>query len=335
LKVVFNFFLLIWLASAQAQFHPPAGVPGSSAIHKDSAAWMNWASSCQLVRGYQDVSSPLLGITTVGDSSSACGVAGNSGVVSLGDGGFAILQFPYPIRNGAGYDFAVFENSFSDDYLELAFVEVSSDGVNYFRFPSVSNTQDTLQVGTFGLLDATRINNLAGKYRMNYGTPFDLQDLYGINDLDINHITHIKIIDVVGSVTDSLASFDSQGQKINDPWPTPFASSGFDLDAVGVLHQQDETGVNANLFCSTFFVIQVEKNLQIHLRNQEYFPVAAMIYSITGNSMVRHEFSTDDLRLTTVSLSVNSFPRGIYVVQLVFENGSQSTQRVVITSDNE
>jgi hypothetical protein len=36
----------------------------------------------------------------------------------------------------------------------------------------------------------------------------------------------------------NYASCDSQGHQINDPWPTPFPTGGFDLDAVGVIHQK-------------------------------------------------------------------------------------------------
>ena len=81
--------------------------------------------------------------------------------MSLGDGGVAILTFKYPIKNETGNDFAVFENSFNDTFLELAFVEVSSDGIHYFRFPAVSNTQDTLQMGNDASIDARHLNNLA------------------------------------------------------------------------------------------------------------------------------------------------------------------------------
>jgi hypothetical protein len=167
---------------------------------------------------------------------------GKSGVVSLGDGGIATLTFSAAIFNGEGFDFAIFENSFSDDFLELAHVEVSSDGINFFRFPSVSLSPSDVQVESFGLLDATQIYNLAGKYRLFYGTPFDLQDLANELGLDINSMTHVRIIDVVGSILPEFATYDSQGNIINDPWPTPFPTSGFDLDAVGVIHQ---VGVNS------------------------------------------------------------------------------------------
>jgi len=220
-----------------AQFPPAAGQAGSTAVYKDSTVFIAWADGCELFRGWQNIADTSLGKTDVGDSSMALGMAGTNGVVSLGDAGYAVLTFDRPIENGESWDFAVFENSFSDLFLELAFVEVSSDGLNYFRFPSTSLTDTLTQVGAFDELDPTKINNLAGKYRTFYGTPFDLQELSGISGLDINNITHVKIIDVVGSLDSNYVSFDAFHHKINDPWPTPFGSSGFDLDAVGVIHQ--------------------------------------------------------------------------------------------------
>ncbi len=220
-----------------AQFAPPAGQPGSTAIYKDSSVFVNWASQCIVNRGLQDISDPGLGFASVGADSSGIGKAGTTGVVSLGDGGTAELRFPKPIVNGPGPDFAVFENAFDDHFLELAHVEVSSDGNSFFRFPSVSNTQTSTQVGGFDSLDARKVRNLAGKYRANYGVPFDLEELKGIAGLDLQNITMVRIIDVVGSINMAHGTYDSSGTLINDPWPTPFASGGFDLDAVGVINE--------------------------------------------------------------------------------------------------
>jgi hypothetical protein len=239
MKCVFSLLVVVGLAlikQALAQYAPPVGQSGTTAIYKDSAVFVDWASACVINRGYINIANPLAGLTTVGNNTSVVGKAGEGGVVSLGDGGSAIVSFNYPIYNGPGFDFAVFENSFDGKFLELAHVEVSSDGVNFFRFPSSSLTDTSVQVGTFGILDATKINNLAGKYLVNYGTPFDLQELDGTQGLDINHITHIKIIDVVGSINPLYASRDASGRIINDPYPTEFASGGFDLDGVGVIH---------------------------------------------------------------------------------------------------
>lgn len=228
--------LLVHLYDVQAQFAPPAGQPGSTAIYKDSSIIVGWASSCTVQLGWQDASNTSLGFAAAGDSSMATGPAGTNGTVSLGDGGCAIVTFNFPIYNGPGFDFCVFENAFDDLFLELAFVEVSSDGVNYFRFPVTSYTQDSVQTSSFGYTDASKIDNLAGKYRVNYGTPFDLELLANIPGLNVNAVTHIKICDVIGSINTMYATYDQYGNLVNDPWPTPFPSSGFDLDAVGAIH---------------------------------------------------------------------------------------------------
>ena len=91
-----------------------------------------------------------------GNSSMAIGFPGN-GIISLGDGGEAILTFENPIMNGNGWDFAVFENSFSDTYLELGFVEVSSNGHDFYRFEATSLTQDSIQIDAFGSVNTEKI----------------------------------------------------------------------------------------------------------------------------------------------------------------------------------
>ncbi|MCX8079931.1 MAG: T9SS type A sorting domain-containing protein [Bacteroidia bacterium] len=235
-----------------AQFPGPVGTPGTTAIFKDSTIFVNWASNCVVTRGFMDIAQPTLGLTSFGADTNGTKKAGVNGVVSLGDGGYAILTFPKPIMNGPGPDFAVFENAFNDTFLELAFVEVSSDGINYFRFPSVSNTQTLTQIGPFSNSgDATKLHNLAGKYRVNYGTPFDLQDMLNIPGLNVNHITHVKVIDVVGCIQAPYATYDSQNKPINDPYPTNFNTGGFDLDAVGVIHQNNNVGLTENEWVSS------------------------------------------------------------------------------------
>lgn len=233
----FIFLSAISLRLVAQTYAPAVGQAGTSAMFKDSSAFVNWVQSCKITRGYQDVSNISLGYASVGDSTMVCGKAQTNGVASLGDGGSVVCSFPFPITNGPGYDFAVFENSIDDTFLELAFVEVSSDGVNYVRFPAHSLSDTVNQTGSFGSTNATKINNLAGKYRAGFGTPFDLQELAGSAGIDINHITRVKIIDVVGSLNDLFATRDKYQNKINDPWPTPFPSGGFDLDAIGVIHE--------------------------------------------------------------------------------------------------
>ncbi|MCD6065428.1 MAG: hypothetical protein K0S33_254 [Bacteroidetes bacterium] len=306
-----------------AQFAPPAGQAGTSAIHKDSSAIVGWASACTIQRGLQDISNVASGPASVGDSSSAIGMAGTNGIVSLGDSGVAILRFAAPITNGAGYDFAVFENSFSDSFLEFGFVEVSSDGINYVRFPATCNIPDTAQTGSFGLSDATLVNNLAGKYRANYGTPFDLQELSGQAGLDINSVTHVKIIDVIGSVA-GHATIDAFGHKVNDPFPTPFPSSGFDLDAVAALHTlavgiREETNtivcrLYPNPARGSVFIALPELKEEARIR----------VFSLTG--MTCFEWHTNS---SLVQQDISNLAAGIYFVE-VMSGTKRSIQKLVI-----
>ncbi len=241
-------FTLIWFIqfSTKAQdgpFPPPAGQEGSTAISKDSSIFQSWASAIKTDRGLINFSNPDemaegSNYATFGNRANPLGTATGfpNNVISLGDGGEVIITFNEPIVNGPGFDFAIFENGFLDTFLELAFVEVSSDGENYFRFPAVSLNSEDNQIGPFEEVDATYIHNLAGKYRSGFGTPFDLEDLEGTSGIDLNNIRFVKIIDVIGSVDPAYASFDSEGNMVNDPFPTPFFSGGFDLEAIGIIN---------------------------------------------------------------------------------------------------
>jgi hypothetical protein len=232
------FLSLLNLGFSQS-FAPAAGQIGSTAIHKDSNVIVSWATGAVLQRGYLDIANPSLGLASYGNVVDAIGPAEGDGtsVVSLGDSGIITLTFSTPLMDMPGPDFAVFENGFTDNYMEFAHVEVSSDGVHFFRFPSVSESPIIVQMDNFSFGDCRYVNNLAGKYRQGYGTPFDLAELDGIPELALSSINYIRIVDVIGSIDHAYGSEDAFGNLINDPYPTPFESGGFDLDAVAVLHE--------------------------------------------------------------------------------------------------
>ncbi len=310
--------VLLITFNASAQFPPPAGQPGTTAIHKDSSAIIAWASGIEVTRGYIYISDPTQ--THEGSNYASFGVpenalgsaSGNSvDVVSLGDGGMATLTFNKPIKNGPGPDFCIFENAFSDTYLELAFVEVSSDGIRFVRFPAISLTQTDQQIDGFGSLDATKIHNLAGKYRQGYGTPFDLEDLIDSTDIDLNNITHVRIIDVVGSINPTYGKTDSQGTLINDLFPTPFFSGGFDLDAVGVIHEQHEVGLNTQ----DELVIAVypnPSNGSFYLKGIR--PDDILFIEISNISGQKCEFNFNPVNGQISFL--NNMPSGLYLLRL-------------------
>lgn len=228
----------------QAQFAPAQDKPGTTAMYADSSAFVAWATGCVAEPGPMNITNPGLGMAGQGwPASNAIGFPdGTYGVTCLGDGGQATVTFASPICNRPGPDFAVFENGMANAqepdmwFLELGFVEVSSDGENFFRFPAISLVQTDTQIGGFSCIDPAQIHNFASKYGAMYGTPFELDDVPDDPLLDKNNITHVRIVDVIGNIDPDYCTYDSEGHIVNDPWPTPFASCGMDLDAVGVIH---------------------------------------------------------------------------------------------------
>ena len=226
-------FIVMFASAATAgPYAPAAGKAGSTAVSMDDPAFIDWAS------GWVDYIPGDNLASTWTNPQKALGPAEGTSfeVVSLGSGGSITMTFDPPLSNGSGWDFAIFENSFSDTFLELAYVEVSSDGVHFIRFDNDSLTVDP--VGGFGATDPTNIDGFGGKYRQGFGTPFDLADLSTKDDVldglvKLNEIGYVRIIDIIGDGT----FFDTSGDVIWDPYPTA-QSAGFDLDAVGVRYHQ-------------------------------------------------------------------------------------------------
>lgn len=212
------------------------------------------ASGSDVFVGWADTIVPELTAFSARGSSSIS----ETGFNSLGDltsdeiaagaaPGYLTVQFPGVIENGGGADFAVFENGFvfpSAPYLfaELAYVEVSSNGVDFARFPSIS-TNTTFNGGSqsFAGFDMTNVYNLAGKHASGWGTPFDLDDLLSDplvtgGSVDLSAIAYVRLVDIPGS-----GDFvDSQGNPILDAWLTQ-GSGGFDFRlpeglGVGAIH---------------------------------------------------------------------------------------------------
>jgi hypothetical protein len=197
-------------------------------------------------------------------------------IVSLGDlsqadinagtaPGQITLSFTETIRDQNGYDFVVFENGFrymGDYYFcDLGYVEVSSNGTYFARFPSVSLTP--ARVGAYGTVDITNVYNLAGKHpnmgNAFTGTPFDLSEIRNEPNVaaglvDLNNITYVRIVDIPGSgnFLDKTTKFIDPctwpnwdyydvNHPVYDAWPT-WGSGGFDLEAIGVLQPQEYGG---------------------------------------------------------------------------------------------
>lgn len=236
-------------------YGPAAGQDGSQAIHMSSSLFKGWAT------GYQDLVYGTQG-KPVDDTwktpEKALGPATGSvyDIVCLGEGGQITFTFDQAIANGEGADFAIFENSFNDSALELSFVEVSSDGVRFVRFPNFYLGED--KMGPYDNYNYPQlIYNLASKYSVEYGHGFDLQELvfayeYALNTpqsesafseeytqhllemytyLDLEEINYVRLIDIVGDGT----VVDSAGHPIYDPTGS-YGSPGSDIQAVGIIN---------------------------------------------------------------------------------------------------
>ena len=221
-------------------------------------------------------------LASFGITSEALGPANtsftNPSAVSLGDladpngsesPGSITIGFQATIVDGPGPDFAVFENAFDFTFdpnanpdvvfAELAYVEVSSNGTDFVRFPSTSlnvepgddpsdpNNELFVPFGRdFAGANTTNINNLAGVNLTGSGTPFDLSDLTSDplvtgGTVDLNGIQFVRLIDIPGDGTFT----DSFGNPILDAWHTPddvtfIGAGGFDLDAIGAINKIPE-----------------------------------------------------------------------------------------------
>lgn len=213
--------ILVSAPAFAGHYAPAAGEEGSTAIWKGDPAIIGWATgwtNYNLGSGpYLDYTDPDLALGSV--------QTGAYDVVNLGRNGDLTLTFDTPIRDVPGYDFAVFENSFSDNYLELAYCEVSSDGEHFVRFESDSLTAAL----TESYIDPTDVDGLAGKYLQGYGTPFDLA-LLNDPQLDLQNIAYVRLVDVLGDGS----NLDSSGDPIYDPYQD-WLSNGFDLEAIAVI----------------------------------------------------------------------------------------------------
>lgn len=175
---------------------------------------------------------------------------GSVHVHSQGIGGHSVLGFAVTITDGPGADFLVAENPFfaslGRSFAEMVFVEVSTNGTDFARFPSAWYGPDA-EPGPFGTVLVGSYSGLAGATPVHAhpanpgvdpqdvveagGEAFDLADL--VNDplvrngrVQLNAIHYVKLVDVVSGV-----DRDARGRLLRDP-----GNGSADVDAVTVIH---------------------------------------------------------------------------------------------------
>ena len=122
-------------------------------------------------------------------------------------------------------------------------------------------------------------------------------------------------------------NYDNSNNKINDPWPTPFPSSGFDLDAIGVINQQPlEVKLVKNIYniiCTNPF------NKSIELLYESSINELTKIKLFNSNGAIVKElnhFST--IGLNSINISSNNLSKGFYIINI--ENNNSNTKLKLI-----
>jgi len=215
-----------------------AGAGGGSryahgdAVSEESSSVVTWVSTLA-GDGYQ----PGLEALSLSDPAVLGPASSNmTDVVVLGRGGAIALDLVAPIADVVGAEIAVWENGISTGdllFAELAYVEVSTDGMVFARFPI--ECRNAQPVSAFASLDPALYTGFAGLHPAGTGTAFDLAELSAVPEVesgtvDLQSVRYIRIVDVVGDGSES----DLAGRPIYDPYPTA-GTAGFDLNAVGVL----------------------------------------------------------------------------------------------------
>lgn len=179
-------------------------------------------------------------------------INGSNHVFALGVGGSTVLHLNIRMWNGPGTDLIVYENPFFvsgsvwSAFCELLFVEVSTNGIDFARFPNDFDGPPGpyLQGGAQLGADVTYYDGFAGVYPVSAfppgvnplnvvaggGDAFDLADLLDHplvlgGQVNLDDINFVRLIDVAGG-----AALDDDGQIIWDVGFPAFASA--DVDAV-------------------------------------------------------------------------------------------------------
>lgn len=170
-------------------------------------------------------------------------------VHSLGIGGWLTVGFDVVITDGPGADLLVAENPFfsgglGDTFAEMAFVEVSSNGVDFARLPNRYGGPAN-SPGPFGVAQIGWYGGLIGAVPVNVGAP-DPQDVVtaGGDAIDLadlrqhalvlagrvvlSAITQVRLVDVIDGV-----DRDTAGRVLHDP-----GAGSADIDALTVVQHQ-------------------------------------------------------------------------------------------------
>jgi hypothetical protein len=129
-------------------------------------------------------------------------------------------------------------------------------------------------------------------------------------------INYVRIVDVVGSIDPTYGSYDSEGNLINDPFPTEFSSGGFDIDAVGLIHANGDYTTGLDKLESTVNVYPNPSQQFIKISSTDEVKNIEL-FDLNGRQIL----STKETEIDLGSLSITS---GIYILKIQTAKGMVS-----------
>jgi hypothetical protein len=196
----------------------------------------------------------VIGSTDPADYEDVLGFGPGQGY-SLGEGGDITLAFNVGIGNGPGDDFSVFDSTTPAAggliNASFAYVNVSSDGVHFFQFPT-KYTGPATNVPATGAVNSAWYQGFAGTVPTPSGDGFDLSALPNHANLNKNNVTQIKLVDVRSGIDK-----DSAGTIVRDRTGDTWAA-GFLADAVGVINSRIVPGEATSKCGATSVLVVVD-----------------------------------------------------------------------------
>jgi len=258
---------------------------------------------------------------------------GSFDTATLGLGGTLVLELGHPLLDGPGTDLLVCENPFLVGstglaFVEACFVEVSSDGVHFARFPvryagpagplSPFTGAGLAWYGGLAGVHPVRSSTASGISALDVvragGDAFDLADLAGhalvqSGDLQLGQVRFVRLVDI-----DAGQAFDDFGTAIWDSGIDSISSA--DIDAVVAVNSHGNQGggrpqVELSLDAAGFLTLSVldydgfkdvKQGLVASIDGTE-IPFAALLpfFVLTG-------FGPDGITLVTGPVPAGAFP---------------------------
>ena len=116
----------------------------------------------------------------------------------------------------------------------------------------------------------------------------------------------------MGSINSSIGSVDSDGNIINDPFPTEFESGGFDLDAVGVINENKFVGLH-HLPILNLNIYPNPAQLEFKINNTQTGLIE--IISLNGTVLYSNQLEPNE------TIDLTKFKSGVYIVKFSNQTG--------------